>query len=115
VEGLLDLLPQGAAILAAPDRGTRTGRRDHAMITVLLATGLRISELLSLNRSDARIRAAGPPGHTSAASAKAADRGSRPRYRAAMRFGLDPVVWSAMLQSRGQTVSAGQGRVGFAP
>jgi integrase/recombinase XerD len=48
-----------AAILAAPDRGTWTGRRDHAMITVLLATGLRVSELLSLTRSDARIRPAG--------------------------------------------------------
>ncbi len=42
-----------AAILAAPDRGTWTGRRDHAMMTVLLATGLRISELLSLTRDDA--------------------------------------------------------------
>jgi site-specific recombinase XerD len=48
-----------AAVLAAPDRGTWTGRRDHAMMTVLLATGLRISELLSLTRADARIRPAG--------------------------------------------------------
>jgi integrase/recombinase XerD len=48
-----------AAVLAAPDRGTWTGRRDHAMMTVLLATGLRISELLSLARDDARIRPAG--------------------------------------------------------
>ena len=48
-----------AAVMAAPDRGTWTGRRDHAMMTVLLATGLRISELLSLTRADARIRPAG--------------------------------------------------------
>ena len=48
-----------AAILAAPDHGTWTGRRDHAMITVLLATGLRISELLNLTRADARIQATG--------------------------------------------------------
>lgn len=54
------LIPEEtAAILAAPDRGTWTGRRDHAMITVLLATGLRISELLNLTRADARIRPAG--------------------------------------------------------
>jgi integrase/recombinase XerD len=48
-----------AAILAAPDRSTWAGRRDHAMMTVLLATGLRISELLSLARADARIQATG--------------------------------------------------------
>ena len=48
-----------AAVLAAPDRGTWTGRRDHAMMTVLLATGLRVSELLSLSRADARIRPSG--------------------------------------------------------
>jgi integrase/recombinase XerD len=35
---------QTAAILAAPDRSTWTGRRDHTMMIVLLATGLRISE-----------------------------------------------------------------------
>jgi len=48
-----------AAILAAPDRGTWTGRRDHAMMTVLLATGLRVSEILGLARDDARIRPSG--------------------------------------------------------
>jgi integrase/recombinase XerD len=48
-----------AAILAAPDRSTWTGRRDHAMMTVLLATGPRVSELLSLTRADARIQATG--------------------------------------------------------
>jgi integrase/recombinase XerD len=50
---------QTAAILAAPDRSTWTGRRDHTMMIVLLATGLRISELLSLTRDDARIRLTG--------------------------------------------------------
>lgn len=50
---------EAGAILAACDRATWTGRRDHTMITVLLATGLRISELLSLTRADARIQAAG--------------------------------------------------------
>jgi integrase/recombinase XerD len=50
---------EAGAILAACDRATWTGRRDHTMITVLLATGLRISELLSLTRADARIQAVG--------------------------------------------------------
>lgn len=48
-----------AAILAAPDLSNWAGRRDHAMMTVLLATGLRISELLALTRADARVQATG--------------------------------------------------------
>jgi integrase/recombinase XerD len=47
------------AILAAPDRSTWTGRRDHTMMIVLLSTGLRISELLDLTRADARIQPTG--------------------------------------------------------
>jgi integrase/recombinase XerD len=50
---------EAAAVLAAPDRSRWVGRRDHAMMAVLLATGLRVSELLSLTRADARIQAAG--------------------------------------------------------
>jgi site-specific recombinase XerD len=51
--------PEAAAVLAAPDRGRWVGRRDHAMMAVLLATGLRVSELLNLTRADARIQPAG--------------------------------------------------------
>ena len=40
------------ALLAAPDRSTWTGRRDHALLLTALQTGLRISELISLNRID---------------------------------------------------------------
>jgi integrase/recombinase XerD len=47
------------AVLAAPDRSRWVGLRDHAMMAVLLATGLRVSELLNLTRADARIQAAG--------------------------------------------------------
>jgi site-specific recombinase XerD len=35
---------EAAAILAACDCGTWTGRRDHTMIITLIATGLRVSE-----------------------------------------------------------------------
>lgn len=39
------------ALLAAPDRATRIGRRDHAMLLVALETGLRASELTGLTCS----------------------------------------------------------------
>lgn len=50
---------EAAAVLAAADRGRWAGRRDHAMMALLLATGLRVSELLNLTRADARIQPVG--------------------------------------------------------
>jgi site-specific recombinase XerD len=47
------------ALLAAPDRCTWTGRRDHLIILLMITTGLRVSELTSLTRADTH---AGPPG-----------------------------------------------------
>jgi site-specific recombinase XerD len=44
--------PEADALLAAPDRSTRTGRRDHAMFYLAIITGLRVSELTALTRSD---------------------------------------------------------------
>lgn len=40
------------ALLGACDQGTRTGRRDHAMFTLAIQTGLRISEIIGLNIAD---------------------------------------------------------------
>ena len=40
------------ALLAAPDLTTRTGRRDRALLLVALQTGLRVSELTGLRRTD---------------------------------------------------------------
>ena len=40
------------ALLTACDRSTWTGRRDHAMITLAIQTGLRISELAGLTCAD---------------------------------------------------------------
>jgi integrase/recombinase XerD len=47
------------AVLAAPDRGRWTGRRDHALLAVAIQTGLRVSELTALTRSDVHL-GAGP-------------------------------------------------------
>jgi integrase/recombinase XerD len=47
------------ALLAAPDKATWAGRRDHALILLAAQTGLRISELTGLTRSDLHL-GAGP-------------------------------------------------------
>jgi integrase/recombinase XerD len=43
------------ALLAAPDRSTWHGRRDHAMLALTAQTGLRVSELTGLNRGDVQL------------------------------------------------------------
>jgi len=47
------------ALLAAPDKTTWAGRRDHALILLAAQTGLRISELTGLTRGDVHL-GAGP-------------------------------------------------------
>ena len=51
--------PEIDALLAAPDRDTWTGRRDHAMLLLAVQTGLRASELTALKCSDIHL-GAGP-------------------------------------------------------
>ena len=46
---------EAEALLAAPDRATRTGRRDHAWITLAIQTGLRASELTALTCADVQL------------------------------------------------------------
>jgi integrase/recombinase XerD len=40
------------SLLAAPDRSTRLGRRDHALLLLAIQTGLRVTELVTLRISD---------------------------------------------------------------
>lgn len=44
--------PEIDALLAAPDLATRIGRRDRALLLLAIQTGLRVSELTNLRRSD---------------------------------------------------------------
>jgi integrase/recombinase XerD len=50
--------PEINALLAAPDRTTWTGRRDHALLLLAIQTGLRASELTGLNVADAQLAGA---------------------------------------------------------
>lgn len=40
------------ALVAAPDRNSHLGRRDHALLALAVETGLRVSELCGLRRGD---------------------------------------------------------------
>jgi len=50
--------PEIEALLAAPDRSTWTGRRDHALLLLAIQTGLRASELTTLNVDDVQLAGA---------------------------------------------------------
>jgi integrase/recombinase XerD len=47
--------PETDALLAAPDQATWTGRRDHALLALAVATGLRVSELTALTLADVHL------------------------------------------------------------
>ncbi len=67
--------PETDALLAACDRTTWAGRRDHTMLLLTAQTGLRVSELTALDHRRRPPRRRRP---TSTASAKAA-RNAEPR------------------------------------
>lgn len=46
---------EASALLAAPDRATRTGRRDHAWILLAIQTGLRAAEITGLTCKDVHL------------------------------------------------------------
>ena len=47
--------PEVEALLAAPDRTTWTGRRDHTLLALAVQTGLRASELIGLRDTDVHL------------------------------------------------------------
>lgn len=52
------------ALLAAPDRSTWHGRRDHALLLTAVQTGLRLSELTALTMPDVTTTVPGAAVHT---------------------------------------------------
>jgi len=62
VEKLVEYLEidEMEAIIAAPDRTTAEGRRDHALLLMLFNTGCRVSELIHLTHESIQ---PGPPPH----------------------------------------------------
>ena len=51
--------PEAQALLGAPDRNRRIGRRDHALLQLVTQTGLRVSEVTALTCADIHL-GAGP-------------------------------------------------------
>lgn len=47
--------PEVEALLAAPNRATWTGRRDHALLALAVQTGLRVSELIGIRGADVHL------------------------------------------------------------
>lgn len=85
--------PETEALLAACDRGTWTGRRDHTMLLLTVQTGLRISELTALSCSDVHL-GDGPHVHCLGKGRKQRDSPLLPVTVAALR------VW--LTERRGQ-------------
>jgi integrase len=56
--------PETDALLAAPDRTTWFGRRDHALLLTAVQTGLRLSELTGLRIQDVTTTIPGAAVHT---------------------------------------------------
>ena len=63
--------PETDALLAAPDRTTWHGRRDHALLLTTVQTGLRVSEVTGLTIGDVTTTTPGACVHTTGKGRKA--------------------------------------------
>lgn len=88
---------EAEAMLRSPDRRTLQGRRDHAVLCVLLATGLRESEVCALDVGDLAKRWQ----HRVLSVRREGGKGDKPRS-----FSIPDAVWDAIkayLEIRGST------------
>jgi integrase/recombinase XerD len=51
--------PEYEALLASPNQSTKLGRRDHALLSLAIQTGLRVSEITHLRVADIRLTRSG--------------------------------------------------------
>ena len=103
---------QCLALLRAPDRDTREGLRDAAMLTLMYATGLRVSELVSLRmhdmdfeRSSLRVRGKGDKDRVVPVAASALDLVTQYVERARGQFVKDPAEQGLFLSQRGRPMT----------
>lgn len=90
---------QVAALLAAPDTDTPAGLRDRAMLELMYATGLRVSELVGLPAEAVNLRQG---------ALRVTGKGSRERL---LPMGEEAQHWLELYVARGRPALAGPGRV----
>ncbi len=103
---------QVSALLAAPQPDTEIGQRDAAMLELLYATGLRVSELVGLRREDLNLSAGWILVRGKGSKERIVPVGDRAaallrRYMAGARCALDPAGSSpfVFLSPRGGPLS----------
>jgi integrase len=72
--------PETDALLAAPDRTTWYGRRDHALLLTTVQTGLRVSEVTGLTIQDITTTTPGAAVHTTGKGRKGRGSATAPRH-----------------------------------
>jgi integrase len=71
--------PEIKALLAAPDRSTWLGRRDHALLLTAILTGLRVSELCGVRIGHVRLEATQAARHAAHTRHRQSPQGLAPR------------------------------------
>jgi len=102
------------ALLAAPDRSTPIGRRDHALILTAIQTGLRVSELTGLRCQDVHLGTTMIPwsgsGSTTSTSIRSTARTTRHRSKKRWRRSTTSSVPERLATSGPRVCTPGSSR-----